>query len=86
MSPSTHAVLVEVVTLCRESGQPVSAATVADSLDVPESEVAGPLDSLCEFEFLEPTDRGYRQTVTGEELLALEVEIDDVVVCDVVEE
>ncbi len=86
MSLSTHAVLVELVALSRESDEPVSAATVADSLDVPESELAEPLDSLCEFEFLGSTDRGYRPTVTGEELVALDVEFDEVVVCDVVEE
>lgn len=86
MCPSTHAVLVEVVTLSRESEEPVSAATVADALDVPGSELAEPLDTLCEFEFLEATDGGYRATVTGKELLALDVELDGVVVCDVVEE
>ncbi len=86
MAPSPHTVLVEVVDCHRTSDEPVSARAVADSLGVPESALAGPLDSLCEFDLLARTETGYRPTVTAEELLALDIELDDTVVLDVVDE
>ncbi|WP_436930710.1 hypothetical protein [Halosimplex halobium] len=86
MSPSTYAVLAATVDRYRESGAPVTAAGVAESCGAPEAAVARSLESLCEFELLEPTDQGYRPTVTAREFLALDVEPDDVLVLDLVEE
>jgi predicted transcriptional regulator len=86
MSPSPHSVLVAVVDRYEEAGEPVTAAAVAESRNVSEEALSEPLESLCEFELLEPTERGYRPTVTARELLALDVELDDALVLDLVEE
>jgi predicted ArsR family transcriptional regulator len=86
MSPSPHTVLVETVDAVGESGGPVTASTVAGSLGASEAAVADHLDTLCGFDLLEATEEGYRPTVTGRELLALDVDLDDVFVLDVVEE
>jgi len=85
MSPSSHAVLVEVVDRYRESDRPVTQQVIARSLEVPEEALSEPLESLCEFELLARSDRGYRPTVTARELLALGVDLDDAVVLDLVE-
>jgi predicted transcriptional regulator len=85
MAPSPHTVLVETVSLSRESGEPVSSAAIADALDAPEPSVAESLDSLCAYEFLSETDGGYQPTVTATELLALDVEFDEILVCEVVD-
>jgi hypothetical protein len=47
--------------------------------------VAESLDSLCAYEFLSETDGGYQPTVTATELLALDVEFDEILVCEVVD-
>lgn len=86
MSPSPHTVLVAVVSIYGDSGDPVTAGTLADSLQVPEQALAEPLDTLCEFDLLAGTGDGYRPTVTARELLALDVELDDVLVLDLVGE
>lgn len=86
MNPSMHTVLVEVVSRAQECGDPVSERALADSLGVPEATLADPLDTLCELELVEPTDGGYRPTVTAHELLALDVDFDDVLVLDIVDE
>ncbi|MEF8851869.1 MAG: hypothetical protein V5A44_02320 [Haloarculaceae archaeon] len=86
MAPSTHTVLVEVVDRYRESGEPVRARAVAESLEVPESALSQPLDSLCEFELLRSTERGYRPTVTAHELLALDIDLDETLALDIVED
>jgi len=86
MPPSMHTVLVEAVDRADASGDPVTAQAIADSLAVPESELSGSLASLCQFELLEATDRGYRPTVTGRELLAADIRLDDAVVLEFVEE
>jgi predicted transcriptional regulator len=86
MSPPPHAVLSAVVDAYRASGDPVAAATVADALDVPEPAIAEPLTSLCDCELLARTDGGYRPTITARELLALDIDPEDVLVLDVVEE
>jgi len=86
MHPSPHTVLVETVSLAEESESAVTPARLAASLDVPESTLADPLDSLCACDLLAVTDEGYRPTVTAHELLALDVEVDDVLVLDPVDE
>lgn len=86
MEPSTHTVLVEVVDRYRESGEPVRARAVADSLGLTESAVSEPLDSLCEFELLQSVERGYRPTVTAREMLELDIDLDETVALDFVEE
>jgi len=86
MTPPPHTVLVEVFDRYRESGEPVAAETIAESLNVPEERLSSVFESLREFELLVRTDGGYRPTVTAEELLALDIELDDVVVLDLVEE
>jgi len=86
MSLSTHTVLVEIVDQYEESEEPVTARAVAESQDVSREVLTQSLESLCEFELLKPTERGYRPTVTAKELLALDIELDDAVVLDLVEE
>jgi len=86
MSLSPHTVLVEVVDQYEQSEEPVTARTVAESQAVPEETLSNTLESLCEFELLELTEEGYRPTVTARELLALDIELDDVLVLDLVEE
>lgn len=86
MSPSPHTVLVAVVDRYRESNGAVTARELAERQGVSEEAFAQPLESLCEFELLESTEDGYRPTVTARELLALDVELDDVFVLDLVEE
>jgi len=86
MSLSPHTVLVAVVDQHEDSEEPVPARAVAESQGVPEESVSQSLESLCEFELLEPTERGYRPTVTARELLALDIELDDVLALDLVEE
>jgi predicted transcriptional regulator len=86
MSPRTHTVLVETVDQYDETGEPVPAASIAASLDVPETALDPALESLQACELLAGTDRGYRPTVTARELLALDVDPDHVLVLDLVEE
>lgn len=86
MSPSSHTVLVAVVDHYRKSNEPVTARSIAESEGIPEEALTQPLESLCEFELLEPTERGYRPTVTAREFLALDIEPEDVLVLDLVEE
>lgn len=86
MSPPRHTVLVEVVDQYEESGEPVTAAAIAESRGVSRTTLSQSLDSLCDFELLEPTEQGYRPTVTARELLALDIELDDALVLDLVEE
>ena len=86
MTLPPHTVLVEVVDRYQESEEPVTAETVAESLNVPEERLSSSLESLREFELLVQTNDGYRPTVTAQELLALDVELDDVLVLDLVEE
>lgn len=86
MSLSPHTVLVTVVDHYEESDAPVTARAVAESQAAPAAELSRSLDSLCEFELLESTEDGYRPTVTARELLALDIELDDALVVDVVEE
>lgn len=85
MTLSTHALLAEVADGYDRTGEPVAARELRESLDVPGSALEESLDSLCEFELLERTARGYRPTVTGRELLALDVELEDVLVLDFVD-
>lgn len=85
MTPSTHALLTEIVDRYERGGDPVAARELAASLEASESSLDESLGSLCEFELLERTDSGYRPTVTARELLALDVEFDDVLVLDFVD-
>jgi DNA-binding IclR family transcriptional regulator len=86
MSPSPHVVLESVVEAAEATDSPVSVASLADQLDVPEPTLSEPLARLCACELLEATEAGYRPTVTAHELLAAGIELDDIVVFDVVEE
>lgn len=86
MSPSRYDVLVELVALYRESGAPVTTAAVAESLGVPEESLAESVESLRAFELVEATDGRYQPTVTGRELLELDVDPEGTLVLDFVEE
>jgi DNA-binding IscR family transcriptional regulator len=86
MSLSPKTVLVAVTELAEEPGETVTETALAEYLGVPESALADPLDSLRECELLKTTDDGYRTTITGRELLALDVELGDVLVVDIVDE
>jgi len=86
MSLSPKTVLIAVAELAEEPGEAVAETALADHLGVPESVLADPLDSLCACELLEAADGGYRTTITGRELLALDVELGDVLVVDIVDE
>jgi len=81
MTLSLHTVLVELVELA-EADQPVSEATLAESLAVPETEIADALDSLREFELVAETAEGHRPTVTAHELLEAGIALDDTLVMD----
>jgi predicted transcriptional regulator len=85
MSLSLHTVLVELVELADDTGEPVGEATLAAALAVPSPELAGPLDSLAAFDLVAETGEGYRPTVTARELLAADIELDDALVLDTVE-
>jgi Holliday junction resolvasome RuvABC ATP-dependent DNA helicase subunit len=85
MTLSTHALLTEITDRYQQAGEPVAVQELCESLDVPESAIEDSLDSLCEFELLERTDSGCRPTVTARELLALEIDPDEVLVLDFVD-
>lgn len=84
MSPSPYTVLETLVDLYRQSGDPVTARAVAASLD--HRTVEPQCRSLRGHDLLEATGDGYRPTVTAHELLALDVDADDVLVLDVVDD
>ncbi|QCC51677.1 helix-turn-helix domain-containing protein [Halapricum salinum] len=86
MSPSPHSVLVTIVERTRETGEAVTAREIALAIDASEAALDEPIDALCACDLLEATARGYRPTVTAHELLALDVDFEDVLVVDVVEE
>ena len=86
MVPSTHAVLVAVVDRAEETGEAVTMQEIALAIDASEAALDEPIDALCACDLLEATARGYRPTVTAHELLALDVDFEDVLVVDVVEE
>jgi DNA-binding IclR family transcriptional regulator len=86
MSPSPHTVLLAVVDAVEASGEPVPRGELADSLGVPEATLSEPLAALSECELLEATGGGYRPTVTTHELLARDIDAEDVLVVDIVEE
>lgn len=73
-------VLALVVDRYDESGEPVSAGTVAHVLGREESAVRGRLTELVSCEFLASAGDGYRPTVTGREFLELDVECGPVIV------
>lgn len=86
MSDSMQAVLDAVVDGYRRSGEPVTVRRVAESVDGNEETLAATIESLRECELVEETARGYRPTVTGRELLATDIDVDDVVVIEFVDE
>lgn len=86
MSVSTHTVLVEIVDQTGSADDAVTKAALAKALSVPESALCSPIESLIDCELLEATENGYRPTVTAHELLALDVDVANVLVVDVVEE
>lgn len=73
-------VLALVVERYDSTGEPVSAATVADTLEREETAVSDRLAELESCEFLAPVGEGYRPTVTGREFLALDIECGPVIV------
>lgn len=85
MTLSTHTLLAEIADRYDRTGEPVADRELRESLDVSGGALEESLASLCEFELLERTGRGYRPTVTGRELLALDVELEDVLVLDLVD-
>ncbi|MCU4717026.1 hypothetical protein [Halapricum hydrolyticum] len=85
MSPSTHTVLVEIVEET-PTGDAVSKRRLAESLAVPETALDPALEKLRECEFIEATEEGYRPTTTTREVLALDVDFDDILVLDVVDD
>lgn len=86
MSLSTHTVLVAAVDQAEKSGEPVSERALAESLAVRPPALSDRLDSLCAFDLLVETDRGYRPAITAHELLAADIDLEDALVLDVVEE
>jgi len=86
MSDSMQTVLETVVDGYRRSGEPVTLQRVAGSTNWSEESLAEPIESLRDYELIEETDGGYRPTVTGRELLAADIDIDDVVVLELVDE
>lgn len=85
MSLSMHTVLVELVESAGESDEPVSPQRLAESLAEPEPEVSDSLESLREFELVAATPDGYRPTVTAHDLLAIDIELDETLVLDIVD-
>ena len=83
MSPSIHTVLVELVEET-PTGDAVSEQRLAESLAVPETALDPPLEKLRKCELIAATEEGYRPTPTAREVLALDVDLDDILVLDVV--
>jgi predicted transcriptional regulator len=86
MSPSPHTVLVSIVDRTEETGEPVTVRELATVVGASEAVLEGPIAALRECDLLETTAEGYRPTVTAHELLALDVDFEDVLVVDIVEE
>jgi Mn-dependent DtxR family transcriptional regulator len=86
MSVHPHTVLVAVVAIADADGEPVATERLAASLGVSLAALTGALESLCDLALLEATGAGYRPTVTAQELLALELPPEAVLVVDPVDE
>lgn len=84
--PSKHAVLDALVTAYQSSDSCVSVTRLAGVTDGSEETVARQLRSLRDLELVARGESGYRPTVTGEEVVALGLDVDEIVVVDVVED
>lgn len=74
MSISPHQLLSFTVDYYDEHEQPVTVAIATRQLNATPASVAAGFDRLVECELLQGTDGGYRPTVTGRELLALDID------------
>jgi predicted transcriptional regulator len=83
--PSKHAVLDALVTAHQMSDNGVSVTRLAGITDGSEEAVARQLRLLRDLELAACGESGYRPTVTGEELIDLGLDVDEIVVVDVVE-
>lgn len=86
MTVTHRSVLVRVVDLYRQAGSPQSSADIAVALDAPPGRVSTVLASLETYELVVDTGDGYRPTVTGQELLALDAFDDGNLIIDLREE
>jgi predicted transcriptional regulator len=86
MSVGKYDVLVSLVDDYEASGQPQSATALADGLDDSTATVVAHLDSLCELDLISRVGDGYRPTVTGRELVALDIDPSGILVLDIVED
>ncbi|MEF8786454.1 MAG: hypothetical protein V5A45_11020 [Haloarculaceae archaeon] len=80
MDEANCRVLAAVVDRYDRTGEPVSAAAVADTLGRATTAVSDRLAELESCEFLAPAGDGYRPTVTGREFLELDIECGPVIV------
>jgi predicted transcriptional regulator len=82
-SGQKHQVLQTLVELTDETGRPVSASRVAESIGCDPAAVQTTLDVLCSYEFVRtPGDGRYEPTITGREFLALDIDEESFVVVD----
>jgi len=86
MAITLHDVLVTAAEEYGAQSEPLCAETIACSLGTSASQICPMVDALCEIEFLEATDDGYRLTVTGREFLELDIDIEDIAVVDIVDD
>jgi predicted transcriptional regulator len=84
--PSKHAVLDALVAAHQRSDSGVSVSRLAGVTDGSEEGVARQLRSLRDLDLAACGDEGYWPTVTGEELVELGLDVDEIVVVDVVED
>jgi predicted transcriptional regulator len=80
MDEATCCVLATLVDRYDSSTTPVSVTTLAGALDAEEETVSQRVSRLVACELAAPAAGGYRPTVTGRELLALDVEDGPVIV------
>jgi len=69
--------LARVVDRYDDSTGPVTAAGLADVVDGEESDIRECLAGLAANELLAPVEGGYRPTVTGRELLELDIDLEN---------
>jgi RIO-like serine/threonine protein kinase len=84
--PSKHTVLDALVSSHRNCDSGVPVTTLAGVTDGSEEAVARRLRSLSDLELATYEETGYRPTVTGEELIELGLDVDEIVVVDIVED
>lgn len=86
MSVTHRSVLVALVDQYDATGKPQSPDSIASALDSPPVEVATHLESLADYELVTSDGGTYRPTLTGRELLELDVFDDGGIIIDVPDE